>query len=124
VRVPDKVEKEVGKLPKGFSLAKECMEVLEVKIRSVTPSDKAFLADIQFSNWPAGTWWGDGYQERLELAFRVEPEGLFLTEVSSSPVGWSWAMAIGLDGPLEIGTIVLVSVIPSYWGAGYRFASF
>jgi len=49
------------------------MEAFEVEIRSVTPSDKTSLADIQRSNWSTGTWWGDGYQERLELAFRVEP---------------------------------------------------
>lgn len=94
------------------------MEVFKVEIRLVTPSDKIFLANIQRSNWPAGTWWGDGYQDRLELAFRVEPEGLFLAEVSSSPVGWSWAMSIGPDGPLEISVIILVSVMRSYWGRG------
>jgi len=94
------------------------MKVLEVEIRPVIISDKPFLANIQRSNWPAGTWWGDGYQERLELAFRIEPEGLFLAEVSSIPLGWSWARSIGPDGLLEIGAIILVSVMRSHWGQG------
>ena len=95
-----------------------------INIRSVSPSDKLELAEIQLSNWSAGTWWGDGYYERLELAFQVEPEGLFLAEIAGKPVGWSWAAAIGPNGLREVGTIILVSVRRSDWGQGIGFILF
>lgn len=84
-------------------------------IRIAIRNDLAALSKIQLSNWKPGAFWVDGYHARLENAFQIEPEGVFLAESELEPLGWVWAMAYGPKGLREIGQIILLSVDRTHW---------